>query len=189
MLPVVNMCLTVFLYFPFIAVSACTNNPCLNNGTCEDFCTYYTCQCPPDYRGVNCETSKYITPRKVQLDFLAVRTRLRSGSNAISSGAYQFALICNRMCLHVFLLTWSKVWACRRTFSWYQRVLEVILTARADIGAPFEYVRVISTWSASIKKEASLLENSFHWCSTHLLGWDTIRHGIWPNCFHCPCEL
>uniref|UniRef100_A0A1X7ULX8 EGF-like domain-containing protein n=1 Tax=Amphimedon queenslandica TaxID=400682 RepID=A0A1X7ULX8_AMPQE len=36
-------------------VNACIPYPCLNNGTCVDLVTNYTCLCPEGFTGNNCE--------------------------------------------------------------------------------------------------------------------------------------
>ena len=36
-------------------VDECESNPCLNNGTCSDQVSGYTCSCPPGFAGDRCE--------------------------------------------------------------------------------------------------------------------------------------
>lgn len=36
-------------------INECDSGPCLNGGTCVDGAYSYTCQCPPDVYGTNCE--------------------------------------------------------------------------------------------------------------------------------------
>ncbi|XP_029460527.1 vitamin K-dependent protein Z [Rhinatrema bivittatum] len=36
----------------------CSSDPCMNNGTCEDTIRSYTCTCPEDYSGNNCQFAK-----------------------------------------------------------------------------------------------------------------------------------
>lgn len=36
-------------------IDECQSNPCINGGFCSDYINRYTCLCPPDIEGVNCE--------------------------------------------------------------------------------------------------------------------------------------
>ena len=37
-------------------IDPCSNDPCGNNGECEDIIDSYNCRCQPDFTGTNCET-------------------------------------------------------------------------------------------------------------------------------------
>ena len=39
-------------------IDDCDPNPCQNGGTCTDDVNDYTCSCPKDYSGKNCEKFK-----------------------------------------------------------------------------------------------------------------------------------
>ncbi|XP_066279041.1 uncharacterized protein [Branchiostoma lanceolatum] len=41
-----------------IDVDECQSNPCQNGGTCFNLENAYRCQCPPQYKGVNCDTER-----------------------------------------------------------------------------------------------------------------------------------
>ena len=43
----------------FSAVDLCGTNPCQNGGQCTNFCTHYTCSCPPCWSGTNCDIRKF----------------------------------------------------------------------------------------------------------------------------------
>ena len=36
-------------------INYCSSNPCLNNGLCYSTGNGYTCVCPPNYCGINCD--------------------------------------------------------------------------------------------------------------------------------------
>lgn len=42
----------------FSDVNECEKNPCKNGGSCTDLQANYTCQCPGEYMGRNCQYSK-----------------------------------------------------------------------------------------------------------------------------------
>ncbi|XP_053247460.1 protein crumbs homolog 1 [Podarcis raffonei] len=46
--PVVTGCLPL---------DACSSNPCMHNGICEDFYSYYSCTCAKGWTGTHCETN------------------------------------------------------------------------------------------------------------------------------------
>ena len=61
-----------------LEIDLCANSPCENNGTCQNFKTYYTCTCLAGFQGVNCETGinkDYVVPENIHTltteDFLA----------------------------------------------------------------------------------------------------------------------
>ncbi|XP_033114775.1 protein jagged-1-like [Anneissia japonica] len=37
----------------------CSSNPCFNGGVCVNGINQYTCNCPSNYQGVNCQIRKY----------------------------------------------------------------------------------------------------------------------------------
>lgn len=48
--------LRVMLYLSLLSeVDHCYESPCKNNGTCYNFEANYTCGCPPEFKGKNCE--------------------------------------------------------------------------------------------------------------------------------------
>jgi len=40
-------------------IDECASNPCRNGGTCIDHVYYYTCMCPGDFGGTNCDIGKH----------------------------------------------------------------------------------------------------------------------------------
>ena len=50
----------VYVYLNFYdLVNQCSNQPCFNNGTCNQTLTGYKCVCPKYYSGSNCQYSKF----------------------------------------------------------------------------------------------------------------------------------
>ena len=45
----------IFDYNFIVDGDECSTNPCQNGGTCVDRCSSYSCQCAPNYSGINCE--------------------------------------------------------------------------------------------------------------------------------------
>ena len=39
-------------------INLCASGPCQNNASCENFRTFYTCNCAAGFEGVNCQTGK-----------------------------------------------------------------------------------------------------------------------------------
>ena len=39
-------------------INLCDSGPCQNNASCENFRTFYTCNCAAGFEGVNCQTGK-----------------------------------------------------------------------------------------------------------------------------------
>ena len=39
-------------------INLCASRPCQNNASCENFRTFYTCNCAAGFEGVNCQTGK-----------------------------------------------------------------------------------------------------------------------------------
>lgn len=42
-------------------IDECLSQPCQNNGTCDDLIGHYSCNCPEDFIGVNCEKPRIVT--------------------------------------------------------------------------------------------------------------------------------
>ena len=53
----------------------CASSPCLNGASCELTSNRidYTCDCMPDYEGVNCETKKRVTCKIFIYKFIFIR--------------------------------------------------------------------------------------------------------------------
>ena len=52
------------------SVNQCVNNPCLNNGTCQQTKDGFNCICPLYYYGSNCQTcAKFIMNLNFNLNF------------------------------------------------------------------------------------------------------------------------
>ncbi len=51
-----------YKFFSFVSadVNECERNPCRNGGICTDLVANYSCECPGEYMGRNCQYSKYI---------------------------------------------------------------------------------------------------------------------------------
>lgn len=51
-----------YLFFPFSSadVNECERSPCRNGGICTDLVANYSCECPGEYMGRNCQYSKYM---------------------------------------------------------------------------------------------------------------------------------
>lgn len=45
-----------------IDADECAEDPCLNNGTCQNNLGSYECKCAPGWQGVNCKKGKYKNP-------------------------------------------------------------------------------------------------------------------------------
>ncbi len=43
----------------FLDVSACQDQPCMNNGTCVVYLRSYLCRCEKGFSGRSCEIGKY----------------------------------------------------------------------------------------------------------------------------------
>lgn len=43
----------------FADINECAKNPCKNGGICTDLEANYTCECPGEFMGRNCQHSKY----------------------------------------------------------------------------------------------------------------------------------
>lgn len=46
--------LHISLYF--VDIRPCSSQPCLNGGTCVEGTNQYKCNCPPEWRGTNCQS-------------------------------------------------------------------------------------------------------------------------------------
>ena len=52
---------TLLFFSPLalLDVNECERNPCKNGGICTDLVANYSCECPGEYMGRNCQYSKY----------------------------------------------------------------------------------------------------------------------------------
>ena len=48
--------------FVLLDINLCDSGPCQNNASCENFRTFYTCNCAAGFEGVNCQTGKTLCP-------------------------------------------------------------------------------------------------------------------------------
>ena len=53
-------------YLDSADIDECANNPCQNNGTCQDLLSNYTCICADGYSGPNCSTGRSLGNRLIQ---------------------------------------------------------------------------------------------------------------------------
>ena len=44
--------------FVLLDINLCASGLCQNNASCENFRTFYTCNCAAGFEGVNCQTGK-----------------------------------------------------------------------------------------------------------------------------------
>ncbi|XP_019624292.1 PREDICTED: matrilin-2-like [Branchiostoma belcheri] len=63
----------------------CEPNPCKNNGTCQEFGSAYTCQCPAGYEGDNCEKLSACVRTSAGLDLVF----LFDGSSSVTSANFK----------------------------------------------------------------------------------------------------
>ncbi|KAI8502373.1 hypothetical protein Bbelb_199610 [Branchiostoma belcheri] len=63
----------------------CEPNPCKNNGTCLEFGSAYTCQCPAGYEGDNCEKLSACIRTSAGLDLVF----LLDGSSSVTSANFK----------------------------------------------------------------------------------------------------
>lgn len=49
-------------------VNECESSPCENGGTCHDWVNAFSCDCPPRYYGIFCETGE-LMPHLTSLTF------------------------------------------------------------------------------------------------------------------------
>ena len=47
------------LIFFITDINECSNNPCLNGGSCTDQVNGYACSCQPGYTGARCQSGTY----------------------------------------------------------------------------------------------------------------------------------
>ena len=47
-------------------INLCDSGPCQNNASCENFRTFYTCNCAAGFEGVNCQTGKNLVSVRLQ---------------------------------------------------------------------------------------------------------------------------
>lgn len=52
-----NLCLCLFV---FSDINECEREPCKNGGLCTDLVANYSCECPGEYMGRNCQHSMYM---------------------------------------------------------------------------------------------------------------------------------
>ena len=47
-------------------INLCASGPCQNNASCENFRTFYTCNCAAGFEGVNCQMGKNVVSVRLQ---------------------------------------------------------------------------------------------------------------------------
>lgn len=60
--PMMQMMVVIGHWMMSYAQDTCMSNPCLNGGLCQSYDGVYTCLCPSDYSGANCETQMEYHP-------------------------------------------------------------------------------------------------------------------------------
>ena len=85
----------ILIYLSPEDATACLSDPCMHGGTCIGEQGEYTCQCPIQYRGTNCEIGKEL--RRYQ-------SPLEKSSESVGS-----------MSIHLFFVTWVTIRRHQRT--------------------------------------------------------------------------
>ena len=60
--PMMQMMVVIGHWMMSYAQDMCMSSPCLNGGLCQSYDGVYTCLCPSDYTGANCETQMEYHP-------------------------------------------------------------------------------------------------------------------------------
>ena len=102
-------------------IDECQSNPCINGGFCSDYINRYTCLCPPDIEGVNCE---------VVIKDLCADNPCANGGTCVRSGDKRRNYTCT----------------CPPNFTGRNCTLNITSSSVAVTSTPFETSKVFSTF-------------------------------------------
>ncbi|MBN3297114.1 EDIL3 protein, partial [Amia calva] len=81
------LCFTIY-------VNECENDPCKNGGICTDMVANYSCECPGEFMGRNCQYNSFLTHQRRQIPL--INTALNNDLQVFSKGRemYIYAQFC-----------------------------------------------------------------------------------------------